>query len=73
MLIKQRLHIYLFYDDPELIQPIQDKIRNDKVNAATGLDDNDTIYFYFESMDKIHMKERAADIRDVLNVYWLIF
>ncbi|MDU7695501.1 MAG: phosphoenolpyruvate-utilizing N-terminal domain-containing protein, partial [Staphylococcus sp.] len=28
----------LVLDDPELIQPIQDKIRNDKVNAATGLD-----------------------------------
>ncbi|MBA9875448.1 phosphoenolpyruvate--protein phosphotransferase, partial [Ralstonia insidiosa] len=29
----------LVLDDPELIQPIQDKIRNDKVNAATGLDE----------------------------------
>ena len=56
----------LVLDDPELIQPIQDKIRNDKVNAATGLDEVTTQFIsIFESMDNEYMKERAADIRDV--------
>ena len=42
----------LVLDDPELIQPIQDKIRNDKVNAATGLDEVTTQFIsIFESMD----------------------
>ena len=52
----------LVLDDPELIQPIQDKIRNDKVNAATGLDEVTTQFIsIFESMDNEYMKERAAD------------
>ena len=56
----------LVLDDPELIQPIQDKIRNDKVNAATALNDVTTQFVtIFESMDNEYMKERAADIRDV--------
>ena len=56
----------LVLDDPELIQPIQDKIRNDKVNAATALSDVTTQFVtIFESMDNEYMKERAADIRDV--------
>ena len=42
----------LVLDDPELIQPIQDKIRNDKVNAATGFDEVTTQFIsIFESMD----------------------
>ncbi|PPJ69185.1 phosphoenolpyruvate--protein phosphotransferase, partial [Staphylococcus aureus] len=54
----------LVLDDPELIQPIHDKIRNDKVNAATGLDEVTTQFIsIFESMDNEYMKERAADIR----------
>ena len=56
----------LVLDDPELIQPIQDKIKNDKANAASALTDVTTQFVtIFESMDNEYMKERAADIRDV--------
>ncbi|HDD7305446.1 TPA: phosphoenolpyruvate--protein phosphotransferase [Staphylococcus aureus] len=56
----------LVLDDPELIQPIQDKIKNEKANAATALTDVTTQFVtIFESMDNEYMKERAADIRDV--------
>ncbi|ELL5561747.1 TPA: phosphoenolpyruvate--protein phosphotransferase [Staphylococcus aureus] len=56
----------LVLDDPELIQPIQDKIKNENVNAATALTDVTTQFVtIFESMDNEYMKERAADIRDV--------
>ncbi|HDE6617712.1 TPA: phosphoenolpyruvate--protein phosphotransferase [Staphylococcus aureus] len=56
----------LVLDDPELIQPIQDKIKNENANAATALTDVTTQFAtIFESMDNEYMKERAADIRDV--------
>ncbi|HDD0596061.1 TPA: phosphoenolpyruvate--protein phosphotransferase [Staphylococcus aureus] len=56
----------LVLDDPELIQPIQDKIKNENANAATVLTDVTTQFVtIFESMDNEYMKERAADIRDV--------
>ncbi|HCY0305126.1 TPA: phosphoenolpyruvate--protein phosphotransferase [Staphylococcus aureus] len=56
----------LVLDDPELIQPIQDKIKNENANAATALADVTTQFVtIFESMDNEYMKERAADIRDV--------
>ncbi|EVW32735.1 phosphoenolpyruvate--protein phosphotransferase [Staphylococcus aureus] len=56
----------LVLDDPELIQPIQDKIKNENANAATALTDVTTQFVtIFESMDSEYMKERAADIRDV--------
>lgn len=56
----------LVLDDPELIQPIQDKIKNENTNAATALTDVTTQFVtIFESMDNEYMKERAADIRDV--------
>lgn len=56
----------LVLDDPELIQPIQDKIKNENANAATALTDVTTQFgTIFESMDNEYMKERAADIRDV--------
>ncbi|HCU8932986.1 TPA: phosphoenolpyruvate--protein phosphotransferase [Staphylococcus aureus] len=56
----------LVLDDPELIQPIQDKIKNENANAATTLTDVTTQFVtIFESMDNEYMKERAADIRDV--------
>ncbi|HFQ1912554.1 TPA: phosphoenolpyruvate--protein phosphotransferase [Staphylococcus aureus] len=56
----------LVLDDPELIQPIQDKIKNENANAATALTDVTTQFItIFESMDNEYMKERAADIRDV--------
>ncbi|WP_368410445.1 phosphoenolpyruvate--protein phosphotransferase [Staphylococcus aureus] len=56
----------LVLDNPELIQPIQDKIKNENANAATALTDVTTQFVtIFESMDNEYMKERAADIRDV--------
>lgn len=56
----------LVLDDPELIRPIQDKIKNENANAATALTDVTTQFVtIFESMDNEYMKERAADIRDV--------
>lgn len=56
----------LVLDDPELIQPIQDNIKNENANAATALTDVTTQFVtIFESMDNEYMKERAADIRDV--------
>ncbi|HAR5518496.1 TPA: phosphoenolpyruvate--protein phosphotransferase [Staphylococcus aureus] len=56
----------LVLGDPELIQPIQDKIKNENANAATALTDVTTQFVtIFESMDNEYMKERAADIRDV--------
>ncbi|HDH6568561.1 TPA: phosphoenolpyruvate--protein phosphotransferase [Staphylococcus aureus] len=56
----------LVLDDPELIQPIQDKIKNENANAATALTDVTAQFVtIFESMDNEYMKERAADIRDV--------
>lgn len=56
----------LVLDDPELIQPIQDKIKNENANAASALTDITTQFVtIFESMDNEYMKERAADIRDV--------
>lgn len=56
----------LVLDDPELIQPIQDKIKNENANAASALTDVTTQFVtIFESMDNEYMKERASDIRDV--------
>ncbi|EOB8227146.1 phosphoenolpyruvate--protein phosphotransferase [Staphylococcus aureus] len=56
----------LVLDDPELIQPIQDKIKNENANAASALTEVTTQFVtIFESMDNEYMKERAADIRDV--------
>lgn len=56
----------LVLDDPELIQPIQDKIKNENANAASALTDVTTQFVtIFKSMDNEYMKERAADIRDV--------
>ncbi|PLR80707.1 phosphoenolpyruvate--protein phosphotransferase [Bacillus sp. V33-4] len=56
----------LVLSDPELISPIEDKIKTDKVNAEPALQETaDMFISMFESMDNEYMKERAADIRDV--------
>ena len=56
----------LVLDDPELIQPIEDKIENEKVSAPEALNEVTTQFItIFESMDNEYMRERAADIRDV--------
>ncbi len=56
----------LVLSDPELISPIEDKIKTDKVNAEAALKETaDMFVTMFEQMDNEYMKERAADIRDV--------
>ena len=56
----------LVLDDPELIQPIESKIRDEKASAPNALTEvTQNFITIFESMDNEYMKERAADIRDV--------
>lgn len=56
----------LVLEDPELLNPIEENIRNNKVNAPTALNEVTTNFItIFENMDNEYMKERAADIRDV--------
>jgi phosphotransferase system enzyme I (PtsI) len=56
----------LVLGDPELINPIKDKIKIEQVNAEFALNEVATMFVaMFESMDNEYMKERAADIRDV--------
>ncbi|RLQ97082.1 phosphoenolpyruvate--protein phosphotransferase [Falsibacillus albus] len=56
----------LVLSDPELLTPIEDKIKTEAVNAEVALKETaDMFVSMFESMDNEYMKERAADIRDV--------
>ncbi|WP_350346178.1 phosphoenolpyruvate--protein phosphotransferase [Heyndrickxia faecalis] len=56
----------LVLEDPELLTPVQDKIRDDQVNAEYALKEvADMFVTMFEQMDNEYMRERAADIRDV--------
>lgn len=56
----------LVLEDPELLMPVQDKIRDDQVNAEYALKKvADMFVTMFEQMDNEYMRERAADIRDV--------
>lgn len=56
----------LVLSDPELLSPIQDKVKSEKVNAEVALKETaDMFITMFESMDNEYMRERAADIRDV--------
>ncbi|WP_404346862.1 phosphoenolpyruvate--protein phosphotransferase [Sutcliffiella horikoshii] len=56
----------LVLSDPELLNPIKDKIKSDSVNAEYALDETAGMFInMFEQMDNEYMKERAADIRDV--------
>jgi phosphoenolpyruvate-protein phosphotransferase (PTS system enzyme I) len=56
----------LVLSDPELVSPIKDKVKSDKVNAEVALKETaDMFISMFESMDNEYMRERAADIRDV--------
>lgn len=53
--------------DPEMLGQIEDKIKDDKVNAEEALKEvTDTFISMFEAMtDNAYMQERAGDIRDV--------
>jgi phosphoenolpyruvate-protein phosphotransferase (PTS system enzyme I) len=56
----------LVLSDPELVSPIEDQIKTEKVNAEFALNNTaDMFITMFEQMDNEYMKERAADIRDV--------
>lgn len=56
----------LILSDPELIDPITDKIKSEQMNAEFALQEVATMFVnMFEAMDNEYMKERAADIRDV--------
>ncbi|EGQ0325945.1 phosphoenolpyruvate--protein phosphotransferase [Staphylococcus pseudintermedius] len=56
----------LVLDDPELIQPIEEKIKNESASAPQALTEvTQNFITIFESMDNEYMKERATDIRDV--------
>ena len=56
----------LVLSDPELKTQVEDKIRNEKVNAAAALDEVAQAFVaMFESMGDEYFRERAADIKDV--------
>ncbi|WP_058306777.1 phosphoenolpyruvate--protein phosphotransferase [Gracilibacillus massiliensis] len=56
----------LVLSDPELINPIEDKIKSDNVNAEFALDETAQMFIQmFENMENEYMRERAADIKDV--------
>ncbi len=56
----------LVISDPELLGPIEDKIKSENVNAEIALKETaDMFIMMFEQMDNEYMRERAADIRDV--------
>ncbi|MEC3840882.1 phosphoenolpyruvate--protein phosphotransferase [Bacillus amyloliquefaciens] len=56
----------LVLSDPELLNPVKEKISTDSVNAEFALKETASMFVtMFESMDNEYMKERAADIRDV--------
>lgn len=56
----------LVLSDPELINPIKDKIETEQVNAEFALNETAQMFIQmFENMDNEYMRERAADIKDV--------
>ncbi|GAB7387600.1 phosphoenolpyruvate--protein phosphotransferase [Bacillaceae bacterium] len=56
----------LVLQDPEYVNAVIGKIRNDKLNAEAALDEVSRQFVtMFEAMDNEYMRERAADIRDV--------
>ncbi|PGZ71891.1 phosphoenolpyruvate--protein phosphotransferase [Bacillus sp. AFS029637] len=56
----------LVLTDPELINPIKEKIKNEQVNAEFALNEVTTMFVnLFEAMDNEYMRERVTDIRDV--------
>jgi len=56
----------LILNDPEMVNPMEEKIQNEKVNAESALQETTDMFItIFESMDNEYMRERAADIRDV--------
>jgi phosphoenolpyruvate-protein phosphotransferase (PTS system enzyme I) len=58
----------LVVKDPELMDQVIDKIKNEKVNAEFALKEvRDFFVSIFENMDNEYMRERASDVKDVTN------
>ncbi|QKY69871.1 phosphoenolpyruvate--protein phosphotransferase [Lentibacillus sp. CBA3610] len=56
----------LILDDPEMINPIKDKIKSENVLAEAALEETTNMFVdMFKNMDNAYMQERAADIQDV--------
>jgi phosphotransferase system enzyme I (PtsI) len=56
----------LILEDPELISPVMDKIREEAVNADYALQEVANQFIeMFENMKSTYLQERAADMRDV--------
>ncbi len=56
----------LILSDPELIDPVKDKITSDMVNAEYALNEVASQFVaMFENMKSAYLQERAADMRDV--------
>jgi phosphotransferase system enzyme I (PtsI) len=56
----------LVLSDPELLNPIKEAIKNERINAEFVLNETANMFIkMFEDMENEYMKERAADIRDV--------
>ncbi len=56
----------LVLNDPELVNPVKDSIKENQVNVEYALQEVASMFInMFESMENEYMKERAADIRDV--------
>ncbi len=56
----------LVLSDPELLNPIKDKISSENVNAEFALQEVANMFItMFEGMDNEYMAERASDIHDV--------
>ncbi|MFD1887536.1 phosphoenolpyruvate--protein phosphotransferase [Paenibacillus wenxiniae] len=56
----------LILSDPELIDPVKDKIASDMINAEYALNEVASQFVaMFENMKSAYLQERAADMRDV--------
>jgi len=56
----------MILEDPEMLEQIEKKIEDNKVNAEWALKEISEMFIsMFEGMDNEYMKERAADIKDV--------
>ncbi|AWB45645.1 phosphoenolpyruvate--protein phosphotransferase [Paenibacillus sp. CAA11] len=56
----------LILNDPELIDPVREKITSDSVNAEFALNETASQFIsMFENMKSAYLQERAADMRDV--------
>lgn len=56
----------MILEDPEVVPAIEDKIKNEKINAAAAVKEViDKYVDMFSAMEDDYLKERGADIRDV--------